>query len=188
MTRIGSRSLLVVLTFDASRQAGCRSGGHRAWARWITPSSRPLPAISTTHCLTVNQTSYGSSSSERKVRWITAHSEDAAYASQPAWAAAQTWAPGAPHLALQRQRHIERSSTLSCRPPLSDTYVSAAGSPIKNAQSVIAGFVGTLLASSPGEPCRAQGVVILTERQESGEPSGENLPEPLDELPWERWV
>ena len=45
----------------------------------------------------------------------------------------------------------------------------------------------TLQASSPGEPCRARGVVILTERQEPGEPSGESPSEPLDELPWERW-
>jgi len=45
----------------------------------------------------------------------------------------------------------------------------------------------TLQASSPGEPCRARGVVILTERQEPGEPSGESPPEPLDELRWERW-
>jgi hypothetical protein len=45
----------------------------------------------------------------------------------------------------------------------------------------------TLLASSPGEPCRARGVVILTEHQVPSEPSGENPPEPLDELPWERW-
>jgi hypothetical protein len=45
----------------------------------------------------------------------------------------------------------------------------------------------TLQASSPGEPCQARGVVILTEREEPGEPSGESPPEPLDELPWERW-
>ncbi len=45
----------------------------------------------------------------------------------------------------------------------------------------------TLLASSPGEPCRARGVVILTEHQVPSEPSGENPPGPLDELPWERW-
>lgn len=44
-----------------------------------------------------------------------------------------------------------------------------------------------LLASSPGEACRARGVVILAERQETGGPSAENPPEPLDELPWERW-
>jgi hypothetical protein len=45
----------------------------------------------------------------------------------------------------------------------------------------------TLQASSSGEPRRARGVVILTERQEPGEPSRESPPEPLDELPWERW-
>jgi hypothetical protein len=45
----------------------------------------------------------------------------------------------------------------------------------------------TLAASLPGEACRARGVVILVERQETGEPSGESLPESLDELPWERW-
>ena len=45
----------------------------------------------------------------------------------------------------------------------------------------------TLPASSPGEASRVRGVVILTERQETGEPSGEIPPEPLDELPWERW-
>lgn len=45
----------------------------------------------------------------------------------------------------------------------------------------------TLLASSLGEACCARGVVILAERQETGEPSAENPPEPLDELPWERW-
>lgn len=45
----------------------------------------------------------------------------------------------------------------------------------------------TLQASSPGEPCRARGVVILTEREEPGGPPGERPSEPLDELPWERW-
>ncbi len=45
----------------------------------------------------------------------------------------------------------------------------------------------TLQATSPGEPCQTRGVVILTEREEPGEPSGESPPEPLDELPWERW-
>jgi hypothetical protein len=45
----------------------------------------------------------------------------------------------------------------------------------------------TLPASSLGEASRVRGVVILTERQETGEPSGESPPEPLDELPWERW-
>ena len=33
---------------------------------------------------------------------------------------------------------MSRSSTPSCSPPLSETYVSAAGSPIANTQSVIA--------------------------------------------------
>jgi len=45
----------------------------------------------------------------------------------------------------------------------------------------------TLQASSPGEPCRARGVVILTEREEPGGPPGESPSESLDELPWERW-
>jgi hypothetical protein len=45
----------------------------------------------------------------------------------------------------------------------------------------------TLAASSPGAACRARGVVILTENQEPDEPYGEIPPEPLDELPWERW-
>ena len=34
----------------------------------------------------------------------------------------------------------------------------------------------TLQATSPGEPCQTRGVVILTEREEPGEPSGESPP------------
>jgi PrgI family protein len=46
----------------------------------------------------------------------------------------------------------------------------------------------TLAASSAGEPCRARGVLVLAEEQQSQEPFGEGSPvEPLDDVAWERW-